>query len=260
MKSIFKKSIIAAAFLFGSASISSAQVKIGANPSTINAGSALEVEASDKGILLPRVSLTSTTTWGLAGTAVAGMQVYNTNTSIAKGSETYPATISGTGIYYWDGSGWASTKQEAFPTGNTQSMRVPLIGYTSSNGLSQTTTQLGLQTPTFNTITGSSISGSVITLPSGIYRIGVTISGKFNGATASNATTSYLYVNGIAYQNLAGYTSSGTNGCTYYGVAVVVLTASGTISVYNMQQTALGHTYSLFTGSNNSVATIERLQ
>ncbi len=47
MKLIFNKSFILAAFLFGAASISNAQVKIGANPSTIDTNNALEVEATN---------------------------------------------------------------------------------------------------------------------------------------------------------------------------------------------------------------------
>ena len=47
MKSTFKKSIIAAAFLFGAVSISNAQVKVGANPTTIGTNSNLEVEAAN---------------------------------------------------------------------------------------------------------------------------------------------------------------------------------------------------------------------
>ena len=47
MKSIFKKSIIAAAFVFGAVGISNAQVKVGANPATIGTNSNLEVEAAN---------------------------------------------------------------------------------------------------------------------------------------------------------------------------------------------------------------------
>jgi len=47
MKSIFKNAIIAAALVFGAASISNAQVKVGNNPATIGANSNLEVEATN---------------------------------------------------------------------------------------------------------------------------------------------------------------------------------------------------------------------
>ncbi len=88
--------------------VAQAQVKVGANPATINAGSALEIEATDKGLLMPRISLSTTTTWGLAGTAAAGMSVYNTNAGLTATNTTYPAM--GVGEYYWDGTGWVSKK------------------------------------------------------------------------------------------------------------------------------------------------------
>ncbi|MCF2491469.1 tail fiber domain-containing protein [Dyadobacter sp. CY347] len=82
-----------------------AQVKVGDNPQTINAASALEIESSTKGLLLPRVSLNSTSDWSLDGTPVAGMQVYNMNPDIKS------ATINeGVGVYYWDGLSWIAAK------------------------------------------------------------------------------------------------------------------------------------------------------
>ncbi|GAB3741199.1 hypothetical protein [Spirosoma lituiforme] len=88
-----------------------AQVKVGDNPGTINGGSALEIESTNKGLLMPRVALTTTTTWGLSGTAVAGMSVYNTSAGLTSSNTTYPA--GGVGEYYWDGTGWVSKKSGA---------------------------------------------------------------------------------------------------------------------------------------------------
>lgn len=71
------------------------QVKIGDNPGTINANSLLEMESTNKGLLPPRVTLTSLTSVSpLTGTVPSGMLVYN-----AAGSLTY-------GYYYWDGTEW----------------------------------------------------------------------------------------------------------------------------------------------------------
>jgi hypothetical protein len=88
-----------------------AQVKVGDNPENINAGSVLEVESSNKGLLLPRVALAKTTTWSLSGTPVAGMQVYNSNAQIITGATSYPTAEGGVGVYYWDGTGWVSAKK-----------------------------------------------------------------------------------------------------------------------------------------------------
>lgn len=76
-----------------------AQMKVGNNPTTIDASSMLEVEATNQGILLPRISIGNINTWGLAGaTPVNGMFVYNSNAATTGGS--------GIGIYYWANAKW----------------------------------------------------------------------------------------------------------------------------------------------------------
>lgn len=109
--------LLAASILLSGASAFS-QTKI--NDGTVggsslpNGSAILEVESNNKGLLLSRVSLSATTTWGLAGaTPVAGMLVYNTNASITGGSASYPIANGGIGCYYWDGSGWVSIKVDA---------------------------------------------------------------------------------------------------------------------------------------------------
>ncbi|MBS1729206.1 MAG: hypothetical protein JSS67_00365 [Bacteroidetes bacterium] len=92
------------------------QMKVGNNPTTINAGSMLEIEATNQGILLPRISIGNINTWGLAGVAVNGMFVYNSNAATTGGS--------GIGIYYWANLKWnyvqngAATNTSWLLTGN----------------------------------------------------------------------------------------------------------------------------------------------
>ncbi|WP_153797112.1 hypothetical protein [Foetidibacter luteolus] len=82
-------------------------VKFGNNKATVNAGSLLELESTNKGFLQTRINLISTTSWTpLLGTGVTGMQVFNTNTNITSSNTSYPILTGGAGIYYWDGSGW----------------------------------------------------------------------------------------------------------------------------------------------------------
>ena len=76
--------------------IVSAQVKIGDNVTSINASSALEIESSNKGLLFPRVALTSTTSFAPLSAHVAGMTVYNTATM----GDVTP------GMYTDNGSAW----------------------------------------------------------------------------------------------------------------------------------------------------------
>ena len=94
-----------------------AQVKIGNNSTTINSASLLELETTNKGFVLPRVSLTSIISSSpLASGLLTGTIIYNTNSSTTGGS--------GTGVYYWDGSKWnfltnASTLNYWALTGNS---------------------------------------------------------------------------------------------------------------------------------------------
>ncbi len=76
-----------------------AQVKIGDNPTTINSNSLLELETTNKGFVLPRVSLTSTLQSSpLSSSMLEGTIVYNTNSAVTGGS--------GVGLYFWTGTQW----------------------------------------------------------------------------------------------------------------------------------------------------------
>lgn len=60
----------------------------------------LDITASDKGLLVPRVALTNVTIYSpLIGTPVAGLLVYSTAA---------PTGGNGTGYYYWTGTLWAN--------------------------------------------------------------------------------------------------------------------------------------------------------
>lgn len=73
----------------------------GAQP---NSSAGLDVDFPDKGLLIPRVSLTSTTSFAPLSAHVAGMFVYNTNTA----NDVKP------GFYYNNGANWMT----GFPAGN----------------------------------------------------------------------------------------------------------------------------------------------
>ncbi|MEN9302936.1 MAG: hypothetical protein RL264_1365, partial [Bacteroidota bacterium] len=73
-----------------------AQIKIGNNPSSINSNALFELEATNKGLLLPRVALNATTNASPLSAHVVGMTVYNTATV----GDVIP------GYYYNDGSKW----------------------------------------------------------------------------------------------------------------------------------------------------------
>lgn len=74
----------------------SAQIKVGNNPNNINVNAILEIESTNKGILLPRLSLISTSSFSPLTAHINGMMVYN----LASTNDVNP------GIYFNDGTQW----------------------------------------------------------------------------------------------------------------------------------------------------------
>lgn len=86
--------------LFG-LSISYAQVGIGTTMP--DASAMLQVDATDKGVLIPRVSLLDVTnTTSPINSPATGLVIWNTNTTVSGGN--------GVGFYFFNGSRWISTK------------------------------------------------------------------------------------------------------------------------------------------------------
>jgi hypothetical protein len=85
--------------------LAQAQIKVGANQGTLNGNAILEVESSDKGLLVPRVALSSTSSASPLTAHVAGMVVYNTATV----SDVTP------GLYQNDGSKWLTVRPASAP-------------------------------------------------------------------------------------------------------------------------------------------------
>lgn len=94
--------------LLSSAAAVQAQVKIGDNPVSINPGSALEVESTNRGVLIPRIPVADRNTWGLnGGVPVEGMMVYN---SLATGG----ANGLQEGLSIWKNGQWISVDETPY--------------------------------------------------------------------------------------------------------------------------------------------------
>lgn len=85
-----------------------AQVKIGNNPTTITSSSVLDIESTNKGVIFPRVALSSATDNSTIASPVAGLMVYNTGA----GSLSYK------GYVFWDGSVWKKLDGSDIPNGD----------------------------------------------------------------------------------------------------------------------------------------------
>lgn len=121
-----KKYILLSAILFSAAV--SAQVKIGGTDGTPNADAMLEVEATDKGILLPRVALSDVTDASPLQAHVAGMIVYNNTVDTTNGLEL--------GLYQNNGTEWKRlTTTDDQEIGGGQFFYMPsIVINTSTNG------------------------------------------------------------------------------------------------------------------------------
>jgi hypothetical protein len=103
--------VLIVGILLFSAVNSQAQIKIGGDPITINPSSVLEIESDNKGVLFPRVTLTSITDVTTVPSPTDGLTVFNTATD-----GTAPNNVS-FGYYYWSASAskWVKLAVETAP-------------------------------------------------------------------------------------------------------------------------------------------------
>ncbi|MGE6220967.1 hypothetical protein [Nubsella zeaxanthinifaciens] len=146
-----------------------AQVKIGSNPTVINSNTILELEADNKGLLLPRVALTSTDSASPLTAFVRGIFIYNTASSGAGTTAVSP------GVYYSDGLRWVRLENNS-----------PFSSFWSLNGNSGTN-------PATNFL-GTTDNKPLIFKTNNVEALRVLSDGKI-GVNTANPTTA-LDVNG----------------------------------------------------------------
>ncbi len=77
-------------------------IGINATGAAPDASAMLDISATNKGVLIPRVALTSTTDATTIATPATSLLIYNTATAGTGATAVYP------GYYYWDGSKWVA--------------------------------------------------------------------------------------------------------------------------------------------------------
>ncbi|KAI9549918.1 hypothetical protein GHT06_004503 [Daphnia sinensis] len=118
MKTI-KITLITLGLLVLSVAASYAQIKIGTHPTTINTSSILEVESTNKGVLLPRIALQSADLAAPLASHVAGMIVYNTATA-----EIFDATTTSKGVIQLAGDLTGTAAAPVIATGKITSDKI----------------------------------------------------------------------------------------------------------------------------------------
>jgi hypothetical protein len=97
MNSAICRLIVLSSLLMGSI-YSHSQVAINSDGSPAATSAILDVKATNKGLLPPRISLVSVSDVITINSPVAGLLIYNTNASVTNGC--------GTGFYYFNGTKW----------------------------------------------------------------------------------------------------------------------------------------------------------
>jgi hypothetical protein len=136
--------------------------QVGIGTSTPDASAKLDVTASDKGFLPPRVSLTSTTDATTITTPAAGLLVYNTATAGSSPGNVTP------GYYYYNGTSWSRLSTAGSldglsdaKSGGTDFSNSLLVGSRSTGTLSAATGNTGLGIGVFGALT-SAVANSAI--------------------------------------------------------------------------------------------------
>jgi len=176
LSSIIRKNLMTL-FILGITSCFGQNVGINATGAAPVSSAALDVDMTNKGILIPRVALTSTNVFApVTGTATESLMVYNTNTAGSFPNNVIP------GYYYWNGTSW----QRIDASSNVSSVNQVTMGNLLSAGV-------------FNLCTPKYMTGTNITLNPGKWMVytNITVNGK--QSMTSNSET-YL-----------GYTLSSSN-------------------------------------------------
>ena len=177
-----------------------AQLKVGNNSTSINASAALEIESTDKGFLLPRMT---TAQRNAISSPAEGLKIYNTESKCEE---------------YFNGTGWINSCTGSIsPSGG---------GNASSGGTAVVSS--------WTSTVGCSVGAGTNNSPAGVIRGGVNetmVQGVAAPATATitlvaNVTTAGTYTIFTNTINGVTFSAAGTFGAT--GNQTVTLTPSGT--------------------------------
>lgn len=205
---------------------------------------ALDVDMANKGVLIPRVALTTTTAFApVTGTATTSLMVYNTATAGVSPNNVTP------GYYYWDGAQWVRLLSGAANTYWIVGASAATVNTPAATGFFGTTSNQHVDLVTNGTVRGrlSNLGeffvGTTNTTLTGDLMNGVgnaTFPWAVNGYTAQNGGAIYGSVqsgttNFSSVQ--AEHFSSGT-GSAVYGANATSSTNAGVSAVNGSYQGA----------------------
>ena len=182
---------IVSLFCFGT---NSAQTGIGTT--TPNASAKLEVYATNKGFLPPRIALTATTDATTIASPVAGLLIYNTATAGAAPNNVVP------GYYYWNGTAWIqiagglvidATKTASFSLAAADNNKLFFISSASTVTVTVPTLPIGFSCQLIQTGAGTvtfAPSGTTLNSASGLS---TRATNSVIGLVMNSATIGYVF-------------------------------------------------------------------
>lgn len=171
----------------------------GIGTTTPNASAKLEVAATDKGFLPPRVALTATNAFSpIVGTAAnaTGLLVYNTATTTNTPNNVVP------GYYYWNGTTWVqiagglvidASKNASFSLGAADNNKLFFISSASTVTVTVPTLPIGFSCQLIQTGAGTITflgSGTTLNSASGLS---TRTTNSVIGLVMNSTTTGYVF-------------------------------------------------------------------
>ena len=223
MRKYFKANGIIVLILFTSFQ-SNAQVKISNSSGAVNSESILQLENSsnNKGFLLTRIALQSTTLAAPMSAHVSGMIVYNTATAGTSPNNVTP------GLYYNTGTGWVKLYTKTPKVGDIKNgfQTADHKGWYLLNGRA-------ISTLSANPRARATALGFTVNLPDATDRFLKNTSGTDNLAAASGSDTFTLTQANLPNVNFTGVTNTTGNHTHTYTDNPLNSTTNGVVSGTN---------------------------
>ena len=252
------KKILLSTVLFSSVIASAQNVGINSTGAAAVTSAALDVDMANKGVLIPRVALTTTGAFApVTGVATTSLLVYNTASA-----GVFPSNVT-PGYYYWDGAKWVRLMNSgsAWIVGTSAAnVNTPgatgFLGTSDNNHVDLTTN--GIVRGRLSNL-GEFFIGTTATALAGDLMNGVgnaTFPWAINGYSAQNGsgvygsvtggTTTFAAIQGEYYGTVGQNTAAvrGLNGSTVAGTGFRTLAATGPRTGVQASQTGTTGSYS----------------
>lgn len=228
LKLTFIKRVICVIITLHSNSFFAQNVGINTTGASPDATAMLDVVSTNKGVLIPRVSLLSTTDVATISSPTTSLLVYNTNASMTNGA---------LGYYYYNGTSWIPLT----PPANDIVMLTQDLAALSNGGSSVATTWT---TRVINTEVADpngicTLASNQFTLPAGTYTIsfvqqfcgGYDFKGRIRNITAGTT---------VALSNNARVAAlTANNNCESSGVGIFTISTTSTFELQYYAQSAV---------------------